>query len=653
MRELFGRLFFAFVFLVIGIQSFSQDTTSVAKPDSVKSARIQFTHYYSQEQWSSVNFLRVFNNRDNFLPSNGVNVFNVIRAQLPNLAMPPTVFQAVATVRADIASNGSRIGYLVDGVPFNANIGMPAVYNLNSFEFSSISSASNANALTLFDLQGGGALLLKSRDGLGYKKASFEFNTYFTNAWGYYAASVTSSSKELWLTSHSFAYMQDFGKVDTRVSYNLSTESSGLEQGIPSYHSLKVNTGVDFTEKLNVRIILEDRFNSMPESNWFPTIESRIQNYFQANVMARYRAFDWLELSGQWVTSKRDSIVKLVYDPFGKQWDRNDDRNMWNMFANFRKTVGGSFLVTGLAGIQSNAMDGDMLITSFSGQTQGTFSRSRSIRSQSFVGGTDLAFRKLLNLSFQYKFIDYESVSSGERSRSSFSVGAGLNFSELLHWSNLPLGRLRFSYGEGYQAKYASYPHPTFARPSFGRLLKNWEFGTDIGLIESKLDVTINYFQSLINTSTSTRAGWFVISQFGDFIEEGWEGMLRYHTVTNNNRSYRSSLVVSTYTQRFVPEAITPSRFVRIGLFNELKARSITLGILLEHNISTGIFKANSLKLRDITVSHDFRSMKLNSKIKVNLSLTGRNLVEFFAGPDYEDLFRFDKSISLGFNLVF
>ena len=653
MRERCGRLFLAFVFLIIGIQSFSQDTTSVAKPDSVKSTRIQFTHYYSQEQWSSVNFLRVFNNRDNFLPSNGVNVFNAIRAQLPNLAMPPTVFQAVATVRADIASNGSRIGYLVDGVPFNANIGMPAVYNLNSFEFSSISSASSANALTLFDLQGGGALLLKSRDGLGYKKATFEFNTYFTNAWGYYAASVSSSSKELWLTSHSFAYMQDFGKVDTRVSYNLSTESSGLERGIPSYHSLKVNTGVEFTEKLNVRLILEDRFNLMPNSSQFPFSEVRSQNYFQANVMARYRAFDWLELSGQWVSSKRDSTVKFAIDPFGRQWDRNDDRNMWNMFANFRKTVGGSFLVTALAGIQSSAMDGDMLITSFSGQSQGTLSRSRSIKSQSFVWGTDLAFRKLLNLSFQYKVIEYDTVSSGEHSRSAFSVGAGLNFSELLRWSNLPLGRLRFSYGEGYQVKYASYPHPTFARPSFGRLVKNWELGTDIGLIGSKLDLTINYFHSLINTSTSTRSGWFVVSQFGDFIEEGWEGMLRYHTVTNKSRSYRSSLVFSTYTPRFVPDAITSSRFVRVGLFNELKVRSITLGILLEHNLSTGILEANSLKLRDITVIHDLNYKKPNSKIKANLSVTGRNLVEFFTGPDYEKLFRFDKSISLGLNLVF
>lgn len=614
-------LFSLLLGMVVGARA--QDSLRIAPLDSMPGEDVYFAPYYSQEKKRSVNYIVAFTDRDAFLPSYGVHVFNAIRAQVPNLTLPPAVFPATASLRMVGLRSGERFGYLVDGVPFNQDVGKPENLAMNGFEYASISTASSANAMVLFGIPYGGALMLRSRDGSGYVRGTMEANAYVTGAWNENGATT--------LTSYSLAYMKDFGRLDTRVSYNLSNGDGGDA----THHNLKINTGFKFSEKLFLRLILDDRLSVEEEAPSF----SRVQNFFQMNLVARYAATDWLEVTGQWVASRRDSSVDFLNMP----GSRDDDRSLMNLVANVRKKIGEHISLAGLAGYQAAGLVSQKALTP-------TVERTLEVQSQSAVLGIDVGFDRLIDLSVKYRHTEYDTVQSGPAGRSIYSVGAGFSFSELLRWNALPFGRLRMSFGDGQVTRFASYPHYSMEVPGAAQASNHWEAGMDATLGESGMEMTINYFNAATDSPIRITGGASTIILATEYIENGWEAVLRYKTAERGRVSNTTGLVLSTIKYGWVPEYTAPVRNIRAALLNETRWKSVFLGILLENTAITGAAEGSSLKVRDITFRVDSPSRASHKRF--SFSVSARNLLDFFSsGYDPEKSFLY-KSVSGGITLM-
>lgn len=635
---------FIMLLLLSAHYTYAQDSLAV---DSVKESRVYFTHYYDQAQWSSVNFLRSYNDRKKFTPSNGVPIFNAVRAQVPNLLLPTRVYQAFGTPRSDLANVREEVGYLIDGVPFNANLGLMDIYNLNGFDFSALAVASSPASLAFIDLPGRGAMMLQSRDGRGYMKPSFEFNSYFTTVWN---DDPSQNMSEALVTSNSFAYMQDFGEADLRVSYNLST--NGTQYRTPFYHNVKVNTGFDITPRLSARIILDDRYTIDKTSLDLGAPASKWQNFFQSNFTITYQFSEWFSLSGQWVISQRDSIIDLTNDTVGfhEFRDRNDNQILWNVFARFQKQVGNHFSLSGFLGFQQVNLEREVSTTGYFNGSQTSNRNVFLLGSNSGSGMVTVSYDKLLSASFQFRQTVYDTVRSGDPARNTYSVGAAFNYAELLKAEALPMGRIRVSYGEKNATKYGSYPHATMAYPGRPQLGTFWEVGTDLALGSSAFDFTLNYFSSTIKDGISYQYGYFGYTTDLKVIDDGWEVLLNYQPQINGGFFNRSTLSFSTYDVAFLPQTGYASSFHRAGLYNESRWNDILVSFLLEHTAYSGVVNTNAIRFRDLTIG--FESGNATDG-RFTFLITARNFTEFFAGPDLEKRVPFNKSVSASINLQF
>ncbi|MBX2944576.1 MAG: hypothetical protein KF725_01985 [Cyclobacteriaceae bacterium] len=651
--------------------------------DSVnQEVEIKLAPYFTQPLKTTTNFIVSVDDPLLFHFSAGAPVFHLLRGQTPNLSVPARAHFFTAGVR----SNQSLL--IVDGVPLNPLT--TSSFNFNAFEFSRISASGSANTANMYGgAAGNGVVVLETKTGEGAEKPEFEFNAYSTRGWNADTRDFgLPDDLHQWNHSWSLAYRQDFGAVDTRISYNFSLQPK-LSNDVGarfSYHNASINTGVDLN-KLKVRLVLNDYYQQYNSSDSYQgpaglTTQTTTgnRNFAQGNIMASYEVITGVKLTAQWVYAEVDLMNKneFIVDN-NKSIARNElfqKRNFSNVVADWRLKPITDLIWSGYAGMQFN--HSRFSVYGYNETTSGSIELSHSERykNPALLLGTEVGWKEILFFNYSYRNEKHSAIND---SRSNYTVGANLIFSNLIKPSSkvLTFGKLRFSYGERYFMTNQNFPFSSAVRePALPENKRTLETGFDTGWLNNRIQFSLTHFNDLIydRTVASTSPGGSVtfvnvknITQKGIELIAGAVPVKREHIEHNVKLIWGNSRTqIGSYGGVPVGSLdISPNPDWTGSIFNQLTWKNLWLSALLD--VSHGgdilsysgvplILDASFTKLRDVSVGSrlpDFVTERIGLR-NAMVSLTGRNLwIQTKQGFDREAMgpFEFQKSISLSLSL--
>jgi hypothetical protein len=450
----------------------------------------------------------------------GVNVLNMLRGNMPGLSLSAGIPTATGGVR----SNQSLL--VVDGIA--SNIGLLGNYNFNSFDYHHISASGSPNAGMLYGGNSGdGTIFISSKTGEGYSRPSFEFNSYTTFIKDDIAeAGYLGNFPDRWIFTNSLAYQQDFGAIDTRVSYNFSTYPfSDSDIGHNHTHNLKVNTGAKFGNRLSARLIFD--YSDQNVKQLFPPSTSFAKtdrNHTQGNLLVQYQATDWLKFTSQHAMSKGN--VDGVYFYENNQHDQ--ERKTHNLLASFNKQF--HFLeITGFAGYQIED-------TKFKSSHQGNFSQGwqgNQFSNEGFLGGLEMTIARAWYFDFHYR-ADNPSLYPPDKKFNSWSISNSFIFSDAFRLANetFTSGKVRMAFGKTDLGLTTPYPgRRTGQDPSkFGVTTlsprSSVELGGDLHFFKDRLTISSTYYRYRDKDApfnSSFPGSPYPIMNIADLETNGWE----------------------------------------------------------------------------------------------------------------------------------
>lgn len=670
MRSLLLLMFFTGIHFLLS----AQDTTHVAQRDTIVTDVVQVTPYFSQNLRTSGNYVKTIDDTIMLRFSSGVSVFNVLRGQVPGLAVPSYFNDASASgIRTGPYTITSDALVVIDGIPFNNDIGY--YLNLNAFDFASISTFSNASALNFLGGVNSGAFVLSSKTGQSIDEPLFEFNGYATYGWDEVTDPLTGQTDKHgeWFLANAIAYSQDFGAIDTRISY-ANQKKFFQSYGEPYIHNLKINTGLVANEKFDVRLIVDGRYSRFSDTSPVmgrpgatETDMTSSEFFANGNLIARYELTHWLAVTSQLSLNHYKSDTERN----GPDWDlhtrANNSRQQANFFLRASKKVG-KLDISGFTGIQYAKQNIDKFQSRYGPPPNGELQNQINWedKNPTLMAQVSLNYRDFLILSSHYKSSTHSNFVNDKGKTNAYSVSSSFIFSELIGKSVLSFGRFRTSFGAHTVVPINSYPilnldYSSLPNGPYPYEVDNFESGLDFGFMDSRLQVSVNYFQ---NQETYDLP---VVNAIDRYLNKGWETEIRYKSVQKATTSFESGLVLSNSKSKFDQnnsKGEYSKPFLRAGLFGQVKFRSIVGCILIEsvsnytgYSANVGFIESSFTKLRDVSLGirlPDTWSVGAISK-GATLSVSGRNLVKLISsGVDLDETFTvFQKSMSINLNVNF
>lgn len=658
-----------FVFVAGPRCAYSQDSIPVIATDTLSRVRIGL--YGILDVKTSSTYVRRFDYAETLSTSSGTNIFNGLRGRIPGLTIPAYV---------DLANySGLRTGpftfvndalLVIDGMPFNNQIG--GYLNLNAFDYSSIAAFSNTAALNFLGGANSGAFVLTSKSGKGITHPSFEFNSYATYGWEDFQSPLTGQTVHAseWNLTNSFAYSQDHGKVDTRISYTLQKKFY-QDFGEPFKHYLKVNTGLVASSKFDLRFIVDGRYSSYedvfpPATSSTPT-ESKVETYVSGNLMAKYTLSKWFFLTSQIGAGSFHTSKKITGQGYGNENNTSNGFKQANLLIHGVKRAG-TMNLSGFVGYQwyTQSIDNN---GSANGPFPGTSGTTWEDNYPYFLGQVSLAVDHRFGLSGHLRNGTHAG-DNGNSTASASSIGASLIFGDWVGLSILNFAKLRATVGSHTVILYGNYPNPETQVQIFPTSraepydVNNIETGLDLGFLASRLNMTLNYYQNLETYSVPS-----MYNNVTKYSTCGYEADLRYEALKNDKTEFQSGIVISNSISQFEIAGVNNPEskpYFRLGWFNSLKFKSIQMSFLLEsvknltgYASNTGFVDVSFTVLRDISLSVKLPGTTLFGleTSSMTLSVVGRNLTKFGgSGPDADSasgLSVFRKSASVNLNLTF
>ena len=646
------------VILIGSIRSaYSQDSTRNVVTDTLEVVSI--SQYSKLDLRSSGAYIRKFDYSPSLSASSGISIFNALRGRVPGLTVPS--YFGVAN------SSGVRTGpfpfvndalLVIDGVPFNNFIGQYA--NLNAFDYSSIAAFSNTSALNFLGGSNSGAFVLTSKSGEGVEGPLFEFNAYATYGWDELNNPQTNQTYKAgeWYMSNAIAYSQDFGKIDTRVSY---TAQKKFYESIaePLIHYLKVNTGFVASPRLDLRLIVDGRFSKYDDtlrpigSRPATMDESRAETFLNANLMAKYKLSTAFTVTSQLGTSSYYSNLTQTGQTFGGTEKVTNTYNQANLVLNGSKDLSKKVNVAGFAGFQLFDQTFEQANSAYGPYRINNNSKDND-RYPYFMGQGSFSIDRRFYASASYR--DGTHVNSTNSSYSAtanaYSLSSSLIFTDWIGKSFLSFGKVRVSKGSHTVVLHGSYPPPDpryigILGRAYPYEVTNFETGLDLGFLKSRLNVTLNYYQN--QESFSTR---------------GWETDIRFKAVKKTNLDFDSGVVLSNSISQFgnAPES---NPYLRLGFLNQVKLKSIQVSMLIESVTNytgfasnTGFVNTSFTMLRDISIGITLPDSFLGFGTRsARIAVVVRNIAKLGGtGMNVDNasgLSIFQKSASVNLNVTF
>lgn len=654
--------------------AFSQDSTFVEEKAEKK---IQYTPYYSVEKLKSLgNYVGLMDDSIQFQLSAGISVFNTLLGFVPNAGV-------------DLFAPNGRAGtslFVVDGIPHPQSV--LNHYNLNSFDYSNITFLSRGNAASVYGVYGSdGAYLLKTKTGENHHRPAIEFNSYATLGWsdpiGLINPSSTQETYTQWYFSNSIAYMQDYGKIDTRISYNFRHTPSPNhgENQKSNQHNFRVNTGFEITPKFKARLILDKFFSiakfESPGYGSLPGYMARQdRDFLQGNLLLKYQLTPWLKLSSQTSLVRMENDSERANDTtHGKT-----DRLLTNLFLSADKLITPAFSVTPFIGIQYEETKTSMRASQAAS--------SQEINTTALLGGIGINFKKYFFINLNYRDDRLSMFPSSEKSKPTSSVSTAFVFSDALRLNNsfFSFGKIRASIGK----TFSDGDEDSDFVPVVSK--KNTEFGTDLTFFDQRVSLTFNYFdeasEKILESTIPGTAGYIgYLVRIGDVRKKGTELIMGVTAVKGRAVKYEIyAMAMRTKHRVDFNHSVTPNPGipdpvgVLIGdpepswtgsLLNRVVLNHFMLSVLVDTRqggtIMTTIFGSGGfnvmtydgtqMKLRDVSLGYHFARSFFN-KVGVkrtSLSASARNLLLLYSasGNDAENVPGLQKSTSLSLSLYF
>jgi hypothetical protein len=642
---------------------YSQDSVRVVEIDTLSTVSVGL--YGSLDVKTSSHYIRNFNYAEILNSSSGVSIFNALRGTVPGLTIPAYFDLANASgLRTGSFTFAYDALLVIDGLPFNNEIG--GYLNLNAFDYSSIAAFSNTSALNFLGGANSGAFVLTSKSGKDVTRPQFEFNSYSTYGWEKITNPLNGQNVDVseWNLTNSLAYSQDFGKIDTRISYTLQKKFY-QDFGEPFKHYLKVNTGLAASSKFDLRFIVDGRYSSyedlIPPASSSTSTESKVETYISGNLMAKYKLSESFFFTSQVGAGSFHSSKAITSQSYGNESNTSNGFTQANLLINGLKRIGNVNL-SGFVGYQ--------LYTQSIENTGSGFGSSTWVDNYPyFLGQASLTVDDRFGLSAHFRNGTHDG-DNGDNHASAGSVGASLLFGDWIGLPILSLGKVRASIGSHTVVLQGSYPNPDNQRQVFPSSqaydVNNLEAGLDLGFSSSRITTTLNYYQNVENYFPYNPTNGNSITKYST---SGYEADLRYEALRTDVTQFQSGIIISNSTSIIDIDGVSQPEskpYFRLGWLNSMKFRSLQMSFLVEsvknftgYASNTGFVDASFTVLRDISLSVKLPVTTLFGleTSSMTLSVVGRNLTKFGGtGPDVDyasGLSIFRKSASISLNLTF
>ena len=621
------------------------DTTRVQR-DSLAGKEIRFMPNFPGQKIKSIGtYVATVEDSATFRLLYGLSVLNTVRGNVPNTGISPNA--PFATVRQNAL-------LMIDGLSYvqsSANL-----YNMNAFDYDQLSVLSR-NASVWYGIDAaGGAFVIRSRSGEGFLKPTFELNSSLISAPAKLGASSLSQS----YFSNAVAYMQDFGKIDTRISYNYRPMFSRNDK----YHNIKINTGFNLNSKFSARLIIDKVYNKssssfrssspiitdtiynemdssyyyVSDSIIFSSSEARNDRAFtQGNLMLRYQPVRWLTFSSQGSLGRFSESNESLNNGNEFQSDSEQNRSLVNIFATIRPNLGHSFSLSTVLGMQYLSSEHEQV------SNYGYY--STSYRDKYYLSSLHFGFRDFLFTNYTLRK-DFESSIPDANEKPTHSFTAAFLFSEAFGWKNNFFSSGRIRAGTGHAFTEQAFSSTTIRRPE-----ALFEIGTDLSFFKNRAGLTINYFErkrkdwKAVLIATTAYQDYFNVPESND---NGLEIILEATPIKRNDFNYRTTLLWWKSQGDFFPEGDGPViNGANSSLLNTITFRNFLLSCLLVMQegdllLYQQVNKHRQVKLRDLSFGYEFSKAVSRigfKKAHVSLSLRNNWLLYSSSGKDIDTYF--------------
>jgi hypothetical protein len=623
-----------------------------------------------------------------FTINSGVNVLNTLRGQVPSLGVSAEVGIGSASIRSGYT------GFLVDGVPFGSL--MVPYLNLNSSEYDRITVlSSNSNIFPgSLSLQGG--ILLTSRTGEGYSHPAIEFNSYSTMSWNEGQAGPMGSpgkASERWMINNGVAFMQDFGAIDARVSFNYRTNPSNAfgnpESNTPS---IRVNTGFNIHPKLNLRMIL-DKVYTEGSTNPNTSSNTHEQNFDQATFVMNLNPFHWLFLNTQHSFTDISSHNRERSPLAQSTSDNIQEQRFHKAVVTFKPSLGENFGVNGYVGFQQQSLYQKIKAAMRSNTGTSALGQWQEYNIGSTLIGSTFSFRDFLFADVNLRRDNYSALPDDKNPRDVKTAGASFVFSRAfgIESTGFSMGKIRFCAGDADQSNAFYFPfswnqEDQYLPPS-GET--QHEFGTDLNFINDRLTISASRFKRVqeglyLETPLPPWIGGPpVIADLGELHTSGWEIIVGSTSINRRDLKLHTKLIWSKYKTEIKSESDggggedivigNPNPDWTGSILNQLTWKRIFVNCVVDiRKGGDNIFysytpsgpvlitqDASNTKLRELSFGFQLNPGLLSrwGVDGLDISVAGRNLITFYK-KSTEDPENFSgasylKSVSAGVRLTF
>jgi hypothetical protein len=648
------------------------------KRDSLRE-KIQFIPYFTKQSPQSLgNYVAVVDDTLTFLRSAGISVLNTLRDVVPNSGI--SAHAPFATVRHNAL-------FIIDGIPYEEG---PGIYNPNTFDYRRIIALNRGNAASVYGLySGNGAFLIESKTGENHTKPTIEFSSYTTV--------ITEESKtSSFYLSNAVAYMQDYGKVDTRISYS----HVALPSNLGNANNIKVNTGFNVSPTFKARLILDNVYMARKSSSYSSSTSYKdsllIQDgdtstilydpyivethrrsranerLFRGNLSLQYQPFMWLTFTSQ---SSWGKVSESDRETINTQTTTDEDKytqSLANIFARIDQRLGANFAFSSFVGFQHQAWENKSSVDF--DDTNPPHTSESSHTTKSLITALDLNVGEFLYGRFIYRK-DLPSFYPSE-GMPTYSTSLAFVFSEAFGWQSsfFSFGKVRGSLGKTHvqiQNDYNNFP----TTPE--RLI---ETGTDLFFFKNRFGITFNYFKEKLSSTRSYSPSSGYVTYFlypQNMRTTGSELVLTAFPIRTHRVEYKAvalwmktkSRLEGTLFSGNVPGLIVNSFPNWTGsLFNQLRWKNFSWSFLIDmrkgdtvgnggYNSSYTAMNGSQIKLRDISFGWYIARLRQTGFKQVHLSVSARNAMLLYSssGRDVEETMgssSYNENVSLGLSFL-
>jgi hypothetical protein len=652
---------FALAALFIFQQSFGQSDSTNATTDSTQHNKyIDFgPNFTGIDPVGYGYFSATVSDPQTFHLSAGLDVVNTLRGQAPNLVVSP------GAMGTSVAPRLSTPVYVIDGLPFNS--GITSYYNFNAFEYQRVAVINSGNAAARFGGAGlGSVVLLERKNGANISTPTFEFNSYTTYTsntsefWG-----GESAKEELLRLTNAIAYLQDFGKVDTRISYNYTAMPEIDKSNTLGLHAVNINTGLELGSRFNARLIFDQYQSTTTYNQYSGDGPESIQSMLQGNLALSYQVLDWLKLSSQSSLSRAENEFTggLQYN------DALQKRSLANVYLTIDKALSQNFSLNFYTGYQFEKYS-----PRWREQYDDFFDVEFELDydTKSVLSGISMNVNNFLTTEFTLRNDQYINEEN-----TTWTVAGAILLDKALGLSGVSLWKIRTNYGTADVIGSTNYPYEFdgffLNMPWEWTAGNNFEAGMDLEFAQKKASLSVSRFKNVYDDYYYLNAFDYQYINLGEVSTSGWEFLFTYIPVKTDKSQLLFRLNYGTtdleHEEMKGPYLISPfagAPEMETGLYTEVYLNKWFFAVLLnvtnydefdlrdDFNVPLGSFGGTSSKVRDITVGYTVNSLNSRFFKSLRLSISGRNLISFNSDVEYEkmlgrDLYLKSASLSAGF----